>query len=104
MRFSNRTGRPIALPNLFFKPHLNIIGVFIAQTYKAPVPVERLIGKSPEYIVAYTSIYQSKRGEIQVRSASTGCVSGILVLGGMMLYFINEIDSGGGGSWCSPFL
>lgn len=80
---------------------LNIIGVTIAQTSMAPVPADRLIGKSPEYAIAYTLSYQTERTRIQARSALMGCglLAGLCILG-----IIKEAIDGGGGGWCSPFL
>ncbi len=49
--------------------------------YQPAPPPDRLIGKSPEYITAYTSAYQLKRGSIQARWTSAGCLSGCVILG-----------------------
>ena len=90
---------------------LNILGVVMARTTKAPVPAERLVGKSLTYIVAYTSAYHAKRTEIQAAAAWGGvaaCVVGCLV----WVYLLGESDgatstsssgNGGGGSWCGSF-
>lgn len=93
---------------------LNIIGVFMARTTKAPVPAERLVGKSLTYIVAYTSAYQAKRTEIQTAAAWGGvaaCVVGCLVWVYLLVETIDDgtvttsSGSGGDGSlfggWCA---
>ena len=81
---------------------LNIIGVIIAQTRKAPVPAERLVGKPPAYVDAYTSSYQAKRTEIQTNWALGGCaVIPLAILAGFVALVI-AIKHGDGGSWCSP--
>ena len=47
-------------------------GVVKASGHKASVPAERLIGKSPAYVAAYTSSYQAKQTEIQTKWALRG--------------------------------
>ena len=80
---------------------LNIIGVVIAQSNKAPPPAGRLVGKSSRYIAAYTSSYQAKRAEIQENSAVGGCV--LSSLGCLMCLLVVGGSSGGGSGWCGPF-
>ena len=65
-------------PYGYFFPPTGIIGSY---SYRPVPPSSRLIGKSPEYIAAYTSAYQLKRGNIQARWVSAGCLSGCLILG-----------------------
>ena len=65
-------------PYGYFLPPTGIIGAYF---YRPAPPPSRLIGKSPEYIAAYTSAYQLKRGNIQAQWTSAGCLSGCVVIG-----------------------
>ena len=98
---------------------LNILGVAMARTKKAPVPAGRLVGKSLTYIVAYTSSYQTRRTEIQVQSAVLGCtlatLACVIVAYPIVKDGLEALEACGGclaaasdsdidsGSWCSPF-
>ena len=62
----------------YIVPPSGAVGTYF---YRPAPPPARLIGKSPEYITAYTSTYQLKRGNIQARWTSVGCLSGCLILG-----------------------
>ena len=75
-----------ALSSLFFLPspygYLVLpTGIIGAYSYRPPPPPSRLIGKSPEYIAAYTSTYLLKRGDIQAQWTAAGCLSGCVILG-----------------------
>ena len=77
---------------------MNIIGVLIARTNTAPVPAERFVGKSPEYIALYTLSYQAERSKILTKSAIQGCATGTLAL--MVVLAIAGSDSDS----CGPTL
>ena len=64
-------------PYGYLLPPVGLIGSYFYQP--APPPLQ-LIGKSPEYIAAYISAYQSKRGNIQAQWASAGCLGGCLAV------------------------
>ena len=81
---------------------LSVLGVAIASAHKAPVPAERLIGKSPAYVAAYTSSYQAKKTEIQTKWALRGCAVIPLACLGFVVGLYIDLKYGGGGSWCSP--
>ena len=71
---------------LFFLPSpygylLPPTGIIGSYSYQPSPPPSRLIGKSPEYVAAYTSVYQLKRGNIQAQWTSAGCLSGCVILG-----------------------
>ena len=73
------------LSAVFFLPSpygylLPPVGIIGSYSYRPVPPPSRLIGKSPEYISAYTTTYKSKRGNIQVRWTSAGCLSGCVVI------------------------
>ncbi len=70
---------------------MNIIGVLIARTNITPVPAERFVGKSPEYIAIYTLNYQTERSKILTKSAVQGCATGTLAL--MVVLAIAGSDS-----------
>lgn len=52
---------------------LGVIGVGAAYLYQPSPPLSRLMGKSPEYVAAYTDTYKRKARDIQTRNALTGC-------------------------------
>lgn len=54
-------------------PPIGLTGTYF---YRPAPPVSRLIGRTPEYVDVYTSTYKSKRGNIQARWASMGCIGG----------------------------
>ena len=63
-------------------PPIGLAGTYF---YQPEPPVARLVGKSPEYVAAYTSTYKSKRGDIQARWASGGCITGGVVTGAVLV-------------------
>ena len=64
-------------PYGYLLPPAGIIGSY---SYRPGPPPSRLIGKSPEYISAYTTTYKSKRGNIQALWTSAGCLTGCVVI------------------------
>ncbi|TET47142.1 hypothetical protein E3J62_02345 [candidate division TA06 bacterium] len=65
---------------------LSCVGVLIAYAVTPSPPQARLIGKSPEYVAAYTDAFASKAKNVQTLWAAGGClVSTVLYLG---CYFI----------------
>ena len=66
----------LPIPYGYILPPASAIGTYF---YRPAPPPSRLIGKSPEYIAAYTSAYKLKRGNVQVRWTSAGCLSGCIV-------------------------
>ena len=65
-------------PYGYVSPPVGIIGSYF---YQPEPPPSRFIGKSPEYVTAYTLTYKSKRGNTQARWTSAGCLSGCVVVG-----------------------
>ena len=55
----------------------NVMGILLASMATPPVPVEKILGKSPEYVAYYTSTYQQTVKGEQTKSATTGCIIGI---------------------------
>ncbi len=72
------------LPGLYslLLPPVGLTGTYF---YQPDPPLSRLMGKPPVYVDVYTSTYKSKRGNIQARWASAGCVSGCVVVGGLVV-------------------
>ena len=70
----------LPIPYGYISPPIGAIGTYF---YRPVPPPSRLIGKSPEYIAAYTSAYKLKRGNIQFRWTSAGCLSGCIVIIGI---------------------
>ena len=65
------------------------IGIFapLMGIYRYPVhpPSERLIGKSPEYVAAYTDAYQETTRSQRTKSAAAGAGLGIVGITGLLL-------------------
>ena len=53
------------------------------------VPAAKLLGKSPEYVYAYTKTYQDELRIIRAGSAALGCFTGCVV-GVITLYFLSQ--------------
>ena len=55
-----------------------IIGIAIAYVVEPNPPAMSLLGKSPEYVAAYTDAYKMTAKGIQTGSAWKGCIVGTL--------------------------
>ncbi|MCD6507660.1 hypothetical protein J7M22_13705 [Candidatus Poribacteria bacterium] len=51
------------------------VGLLVAYIYQPSPPASRLLGKSPEYVAAYTDAYKDAAKRIQVKWAWTGCLA-----------------------------
>lgn len=60
---------------------LGSVGVIGASAYQPAPPAQRLIGKSPQYILAYTKTYKAKVRRTQVRYSTVGCMGGSVIAG-----------------------
>ncbi len=56
-----------------------LLGVGAAYIIEPSPSAQVLLGKSPEYVAAYTSEYKSVGRSIQTKNALTGCVVGAVV-------------------------
>ena len=56
-----------------------IIGVVIAYVIEPNPPATALLGKSPEYVAAYTDGYKMAAKRIQTSKAWTGCLIGAVI-------------------------
>ena len=54
----------------------SILGVGAAYVIKPSPPASRLLGKSSDYVAAYTNCYRHEGRKLQTRAAAVGCVSG----------------------------
>ena len=64
----------------------SIFGVGASLVYEPPLPASALVGKTPEYVVFYTTEFHRETQGLQLYHASTGCVSGGVL--GLMLWLI----------------
>jgi len=56
-----------------------LFGIGAAYLIEPDPPASRLLGKSPEYVAAYTDCYRDAARDIQVKKATVGCVIGTLL-------------------------
>ena len=62
-----------------------IIGVAVAYVVEAQPSATMLLGKSPEYVAAYTDGYRMTSKSVQTGKAWTGCIIGSLVSIGLVV-------------------
>lgn len=68
-----------------------IFGMLAASVIDPPVPVTKLLGKSPEYVVFYTEAYKSNLKQNRIEAAGEGCLVGNgLVLGYILFFYSAE--------------
>ena len=60
---------------------IGVFGVILAAIVDPSPPVQRFIGKSPEYINIYTQEYQRSARRNQIESAVGGCIIGAVSVG-----------------------
>jgi hypothetical protein len=53
---------------------ISATGVLFAYLYTPNPPASRLLGKSPEYVAAYTDAYRAAAKGVQTSNAWSGCV------------------------------
>ncbi len=51
-----------------------VIGVVVAYVFEPNPPATYLLGKSPEYVAAYTDAYRATAKSVQTSRAITGCI------------------------------
>jgi hypothetical protein len=74
----------------------NLLGVGAAYVIVPSPPASRLLGKSNEYIAAYTDMYKESARGIQVKNALIGCgISSV----GYVLYWVFVVLIFGGSYW-----
>ena len=67
---------------------LGPIGILISAIYTPTPAVNRMIGKSSEYVAIYTTIYQQHVKGRQTKQAATGCAAAVAV--SFFLYLIED--------------
>ena len=70
---------------------LGPIGILIAAIYPPTPPVNRMIGKSSEYVAIYTTSYQQHVKGRQTKQAATGCAGAVLV--SFFIYLLEDSTS-----------
>lgn len=81
---ANVKGREWLAAGCLFGP----LGLAAAYVYEPSPPSTRLLGKSEEYVTAYSEAYKATAQSIQKSKALTGCITGCvtnIVLGGIGL-------------------
>ena len=56
-----------------------LLGLVVAYVYEPNPPATLLLGKSPEYVAAYTDAYKTTAKSVQSGKALTGCIVGTIV-------------------------
>ncbi len=56
-----------------------LVGLAAAYLYTPNPPAMRLLGKSPEYVAAYTDAYGDAAKSVQTNNAWIGCIASTLV-------------------------
>ncbi len=56
-----------------------ILGIAAAYVIEPSPPASKLIGKSPEYVAAYTDCYKDAGKKLQTNAAIKGCVLGAII-------------------------
>ena len=62
-----------------------IAAIIFAYVYEPPVPLYMLIGKSPEYVTAFSEAYTKTAKDIQVKKVWGGCLTSVVVLAVLIL-------------------
>ncbi|MDE0481366.1 MAG: hypothetical protein OXI67_02185 [Candidatus Poribacteria bacterium] len=70
---------------------LGPMGILIATIYTPTPPINRMIGKSSEYVAIYTATYQQNVKGRQTRQAATGCAGATLVY--VLFYLMADSSS-----------
>lgn len=68
---------------------LGPVAIASAYVHLPTPPAGRFIGKSPEYILAYTEVYESKARRLQVESAVVGCIGGSAAAASLTLWYLS---------------
>ena len=64
--------------------------IIAASIYEPSPPAQRLMGKSPEYVMVYQKTYGNAVRSRQARSATLGCLGGSVVAGIVWGVFFSE--------------
>jgi len=72
-----------------------LLGVGAAYLMKPSPPAAAIIGKSTEYILAYTEAYQNKARNINLRYACTGYIVTMVAYIILLASLSDDLDAGG---------
>jgi hypothetical protein len=64
---------------------LGCVGWVLAYAIQPNPPAMRLVGKSPEYVAAYTDAYKEAGKKVQAKQALVGCIVGTGITVGLQL-------------------
>ena len=64
------------------------LGVLFAYVIESNPSATMLLGKSPEYVAAYTDAYKATGKSIQTGKAWTGCILGALIYVGLVILVV----------------
>ncbi len=70
-----------------------LLGVIIAYVYEPSPSSTMLLGKSPEYVAAYSDAYKMTAKKVQTGKAWTGCIVFTLVYAALYVLAIAAADS-----------
>ena len=85
--FSDDPATNCGISNSILLGALAVPAVVFTYPHNVNPPLDRLLGKSPEYIEAYTQVYRSKTISLRKRLVTTGSLTSNLGIAGMMLLF-----------------
>jgi hypothetical protein len=71
---------------------LNLIGVGLAWAIVCEPPQSHLIGKSPEYVAAFSKAYSDRGGSLQFKYAALGCMTTTVGLAASLGCFLATFD------------
>jgi hypothetical protein len=70
-----------------------LVGLAAAYLYTPNPPAMRLLGKSPEYVAAYTDAYGEGAKNVQTSNAWIGCIASTLVTAGFYVLLLGASSS-----------
>ena len=72
-----------------------LVGLIVAYAFEPNPPATQLLGKTPEYVAAYTEAYKETSKKIQVSKAWVGCIASTIasIVLSVIVYKLNE-DTG----------
>ena len=71
-------------------PGFGLLGPYL---YRPPVPAGRTIGKPAEYVAFYSDTYKSEMEKLQFQYALTGCTTGVVLQGCLLVFWLAIIGA-----------
>jgi len=76
----------------------NALGLIVSYVYQPNLPATQLLGKSPEYVAAYTDAYKVSAKKSQVSKAWIGCIFSTIACAALSaVYGLDLFDNSDGG-------